>query len=797
MSRNITNILCASMAACALSASAGTIARLPMTVSGGSIAEEITGATIAVNSQLDAFSVAGARGEAMRFDGYSNYFNFNVPAQNVKAMTLSFWIAAETWPMMNTAEAENVPTYTTIVGGIDDSAGKGLDVQLSSQGDLRLAFYSGTWPGSWTDKVKLDRTVWNHIVVMLKSDSKLHLYVNGVEKGSAYTMGDLDLVASWIVGKSVADKKAGDVLINTFCGLIDDIVLLDTADESLLTDNQPENAPNFSYPASRYDSNKNSRLWRPAFHGMPSGGWTNESHGMAYSDGRYHVFFQKNANGPYMARLHWGHISSANLFDWREENIAFGPSESYDIKGCWSGALFQDGGFNNGKLTAIYTAVDNGRATIATATPNDAALDQWTKTGVVVSGRPAGLSDDFRDPYMFKAGDNYYMIVGTSKDNLGACTLHRYNGSSWTNDGSIFFKTTSRPTSGRFWEMSNVTPMGDGKYLFTTTPLETGVGVETQYWVGTINADGTFNTITPLLSPGKVELDGFSKDGYGLLSPTIFQHDGKTIALGIVPDKLPTSTNLQMGWAHNYSLPREWTIVNNELYQKPYSGLTGLRTAQKATFSGTISQAVTLGNVSGNAVEVLAEFEVGAAADFGVVLLKNGNSGAKLSYNPASGELKLDFTTVNRLSNDNNVYNGVYSTILPEKPAAGEVLKMHAFLDHSIFDIFINDRWAASVRIFPTDEIVDGNAVQVYSNGGDTKVKSLGAWVLDINGGDTPFEPGDVNGDGTVDIADVNACINVILGSEPASKYDGRAAVNGDGAVDIADVNAIINIILG
>ena len=59
------------------------------------------------------------------------------------------------------------------------------------------------------------------------------------------------------------------------------------------------------------------------------------------------------------------------------------------------------------------------------------------------------------------------------------------------------------------------------------------------------------------------------------------------------------------------------------------------------------------------------------------------------------------------------------------------------------------------------------------------------------------YQPGDINGDGTVDIQDVNCCINVILGSEPASKYNGRADVNGDGAVDIQDVNDIINIILG
>ena len=51
---------------------------------------------------------------------------------------------------------------------------------------------------------------------------------------------------------------------------------------------------------------------------------------------------------------------------------------------------------------------------------------------------------------------------------------------------------------------------------------------------------------------------------------------------------------------------------------------------------------------------------------------------------------------------------------------------------------------------------------------------------------------GDVNGDDMVDIADVNAVINLILNNE---KYD-SADINGDGDVDIADVNAIINIIL-
>lgn len=52
----------------------------------------------------------------------------------------------------------------------------------------------------------------------------------------------------------------------------------------------------------------------------------------------------------------------------------------------------------------------------------------------------------------------------------------------------------------------------------------------------------------------------------------------------------------------------------------------------------------------------------------------------------------------------------------------------------------------------------------------------------------------DVNMDGTVDVDDVNATINKILGSET---QEFNCDVNGDGVVDVDDVNLIINVILG
>lgn len=54
---------------------------------------------------------------------------------------------------------------------------------------------------------------------------------------------------------------------------------------------------------------------------------------------------------------------------------------------------------------------------------------------------------------------------------------------------------------------------------------------------------------------------------------------------------------------------------------------------------------------------------------------------------------------------------------------------------------------------------------------------------------------GDVNGDGKVNVSDVTALINMILGTLPTDQA--RADVNGDTRVNVSDVTTLINIILG
>ena len=88
-----------------------------------------------------------------------------------------------------------------------------------------------------------------------------------------------------------------------------------------------------------------------------------------------------------------------------------------------------------------------------------------------------------------------------------------------------------------------------------------------------------------------------------------------------------------------------------------------------------------------------------------------------------------------------------------------------------------------------TDTPVTLNATQSFSiPAGGYKVYYKGepapGWLL-----------GDVNGDGEVNIGDVNALIDIILNGNVGDNQ--HADVNGDGEVNIADVNAVIDIILG
>jgi len=204
-------------------------AHFDMSLTTGSISELTSGTRHAVASALPATSAAAPDGEALRFDGYSTYVRAAVPTTgwSTDALTLSVVLAAESYPMMQADVAETTPTYTAICGNLDEGAKQGVALELSSQGDLRLRYGSATgFLMTVQGTQKLPRGQWCTVTaVMDKGANAATLYLDGVQIGTG-RMSRAAIAhssADFIIGKSADDKRWGPFLLNTFCGLIDDI----------------------------------------------------------------------------------------------------------------------------------------------------------------------------------------------------------------------------------------------------------------------------------------------------------------------------------------------------------------------------------------------------------------------------------------------------------------------------------------------------------------------------------------------------------------------------------------------
>ncbi|MBO4813355.1 MAG: leucine-rich repeat protein [Muribaculaceae bacterium] len=90
---------------------------------------------------------------------------------------------------------------------------------------------------------------------------------------------------------------------------------------------------------------------------------------------------------------------------------------------------------------------------------------------------------------------------------------------------------------------------------------------------------------------------------------------------------------------------------------------------------------------------------------------------------------------------------------------------------------------------------VPKNTCKLYVPSGSLQLyKKAAQWKDFLNIVEEGGLQGDVNGDGKVNVSDVTALVNMILGVIP--KDEARADVNGDGKINVSDVTALINIIL-
>lgn len=119
--------------------------------------------------------------------------------------------------------------------------------------------------------------------------------------------------------------------------------------------------------------------------------------------------------------------------------------------------------------------------------------------------------------------------------------------------------------------------------------------------------------------------------------------------------------------------------------------------------------------------------------------------------------------------------------------------------DYKYLNFVVNEGVGRSFDASAVSVVYRGNDAIVTASGETTAIPLDSYSYMEFSNtllGSGSAIRGDVNGDGRVDIVDVNILINIVLGNDTPDNYDGRALVTDDDKVDIVDINAVINILL-
>lgn len=445
---------------------------------------------------------------------------------------------------------------------------------------------------------------------------------------------------------------------------------------------------------------------RPQYHLIPSHNWMNDPNGPIYFNGRYHMFHQYNPRGATWGNMNWAHATSSDMLHWQNEAIAIAPTPGgLDSDGVFSGSAVLD----NGKPTVIYTAVappssvgdatlrdgvHTWRETQCLAVAQDNDLRIWKKLPEpVIATPPAGLEvTGFRDPALWREGDNWMLILGSGARGKGGMIL-LYTSRDlrhWTYlhpliEGSASQRTSVNPVdTGDMWECPDFFALGNKHVLLIST-----MG-KVRWKVGTY-AHQRFNT----------EKEGVVDWGSYYAAKTMLDAEGRRILWGWIPEARPDADLIAAGWAGAMSLPRVLSLSpQNELQTEAAADVAALRADQS-------------GNIDAVRIKDLAaEIDVHLhpkTDEFKLRLYSGAGDFVTISYSNQSGSRELRVNTV--------------AAPLPGAP--GSPVRLHMFLDGSVFEVFANETVALTARVYQ----IPSGPLRLKLEG-EATIASLHAWQM-------------------------------------------------------------------
>lgn len=293
---------------------------------------------------------------------------------------------------------------------------------------------------------------------------------------------------------------------------------------------------------------------RPRAHFTARSGWINDPHGLTVVDGRYHLFFQHVPGSmEWRANCHWGHAVSDDLVTWETRPIALAPGDGDD--GVWSGSITVD---DDGDALIYYTSVqvsDFSIGRVRVARPADSSWESWDKGEVVVELPEELDAVAFRDPFVFRDGEGWRMLVGTSlrDGTAAAASFSSTDRLSWAYDGLAAQRSREHidPVwTGSLWECPQIFEIDD-QHVLVTSVWEDDVLHYVAYAVGDYEGGRFIPRQWHRLTYG---------DNY--YAPSFFRdRDGQPCLIFW----LRGAADEEAGWASAHSVPHLLSLVDGRL----------------------------------------------------------------------------------------------------------------------------------------------------------------------------------------------------------------------------------------